>query len=40
MAQDADGNAKPVGEEELKSLSAFQDFVDSLDLEDFGKGES
>ena len=40
VAQDADGRTTPVGEEELKSLSAFQDFVDSLDLEDFGKGES
>jgi hypothetical protein len=23
--------------EELKSMSAFTDFIDSLDLEDFGK---
>ena len=31
------GEVKPPDEEELKRLSAFQDFVDSLDLEDFGK---
>ena len=30
-------DVKPPDEEELKRLSAFQDFVDSLDLEDFGK---
>lgn len=28
---------QPVGEEELKGLSAYQDFVSSLDLEDLGK---
>ncbi len=31
---------KPLSEEELKRLSAFQDFVDGLDLEDFGKSGS
>ena len=30
--------SKPLSEEELKRLSAFKDFVDGLDLEDFGKG--
>ena len=30
---------RPVNEEELKRLSAFRDFVDGLDLEDFGKGQ-
>ena len=29
----------PVNEEELKSLSAFTDFIDTLDLEDLGKDE-
>ena len=28
---------RPLREEELKSLSAFQDFVDTLNLEDLGK---
>ena len=28
---------RPMRDEELKSLSAFQDFVDTLDLEDLGK---
>ena len=30
--------ARPPTEEELKSLSAFSDFIDSLDLEDLGEG--
>ena len=30
-------NPKEVKPEELKSMSAFTDFIDSLDLEDFGK---
>lgn len=30
---------RPLREEELKSLSAFKDFVDTLDLEDLGPGE-
>ena len=34
-----DGEARPLGEEELKSLSAFSDFIDTLNLEDLGKGE-
>lgn len=29
----------PVDEEELKSLSAFTDFIDTLDLEDLGKDD-
>ena len=32
-------DARPLREEELKSLSAFQDFIDTLDLEDLGQGE-
>ena len=32
--------ARPLGEEELKSMSAFQDFIDTLDLEDIGEGKS
>ena len=31
--------AEPVREEELKSLSAFTDFISTLDLDDLGKGE-
>ena len=31
--------ARPLREEELKSLSAFQEFVDTLNLEDLGKAE-
>ena len=34
------GNRPPVREEELQSLSAFQDFIGSLDLEDLGKEEN
>ncbi|MCY4651878.1 MAG: bifunctional nuclease family protein [Dehalococcoidia bacterium] len=30
--------ARPPTEEELRSLSAFSDFIDSLDLEDLGEG--
>ena len=33
---DADQPSK-VNEEELRRLSAFTDFIDTLDLEDFGK---
>ncbi len=32
-------NKNEVSEEELKNLSAFRDFINSLDLEDFGKGK-
>jgi hypothetical protein len=28
-----------VGEDELKRLSAFTDFIDTLNLEDLGSGE-
>ena len=31
---------KKVSDDELKRLSAFSDFIDSLDLEDFGKNKS
>ena len=37
---DGEGGTKPVDEEELKRLSGFRDFVDTLDLEDFGKRSS
>jgi len=39
--EDAPGSEKPpeVKEEELRRMSAFTDFIDSLDLEDFGKGK-
>ena len=30
----------PVDEEELRRMSAFTDFIDTLDLEDFGKGQA
>ena len=33
-----DGKPKPLREEELKSLSAFTDFVSTLDLDDLGDG--
>ncbi len=33
-----DDEARPPTEEELRSLSAFSDFIDSLDLEDLGEG--
>lgn len=36
---DSPEGPRPLREEELKSLSAFQDFIDTLDLEDLGKGE-
>ena len=37
--EDASGSETPpeVKEEELRRMSAFTDFIDSLDLEDFGK---
>jgi bifunctional DNase/RNase len=31
---------KPMDEEEMKKLSAFKEFIDSLDLGDFDKGKS
>jgi bifunctional DNase/RNase len=36
--ESADG--KPVSEEEMKKMSAFYDFINSLDLEDFDKRKS
>ena len=33
----AGGKREEVGEEELRRMSAFTDFIDTLDLEDFGK---
>ena len=33
------GEPAEVNEEELRRMSAFTDFIDSLDLEDFGKGQ-
>ena len=42
IASEAAGEerSEPLNEEELKRLSAFKDFVDTLDLEGFGTGES
>lgn len=37
ISSEEDENRPPT-EEELKSLSAFSDFIDSLDLEDLGEG--
>jgi len=34
---DKEGASAPVAEEELESLSAYTDFIDSLDLDDLGK---
>ena len=38
ISEEDDENRAPT-EEELKSLSAFSDFIDSLDLEDLGEGD-
>jgi bifunctional DNase/RNase len=35
-----EGKGKKVSEEEMKRLSAFRDFIDNLDLDDFGKHKS
>ena len=35
-----DSQGEKVSEEELKKMSAFRDFLDTLDLEDFGKRKS
>jgi hypothetical protein len=35
-----EGRGKKTSEEELKRLSAFSDFIDGLDLEDFDKNKS
>ncbi len=35
-----EGKGKKVSDEELKRLSAFSDFIDGLDLEDFDKNKS
>ena len=39
MVQDSSGERKPVTEDELRKLSAFKDFINSLDLDDLGKSE-
>ncbi len=39
-AGEADSSAKKISDEELKRLSAFRDFVDNLDMEDFDKRKS
>ncbi len=36
----SEGRGKKTSEEELKRLSAFSDFIDGLDLEDFDKNKS
>jgi len=33
------GEGKKVSDEDMKRLSAFTDFIDTLDMEDFGKGK-
>jgi len=37
---EGEGKGKKISDEELKRLSAFSDFIDSLDLEDFDKNKS
>ena len=36
----SEGKGKKVSEEEMKRLSAFRDFINNLDLDDFGKHNS
>jgi bifunctional DNase/RNase len=36
---DGDGEQRPVREEELRSLSAFTDFIETLNLDDLGREE-
>ena len=38
-AGDRDAKQRPLGDEELKSLSAFSDFFKTLDLEGIGREE-
>ena len=40
VADRAGNRTRPVGEDELKGLSAYQDFIGSLDLENLGQQES
>jgi len=35
-----EGKGKEISEEELKKMSAFYDFINTLDLDDFDKGKS
>lgn len=37
---DSEGKGKKVSEEEMNRLSAFRDFVNNLDMDDFGKHKS
>ena len=37
---EVEGKGKKISDEELKRLSAFSDFIDSLDMEDFDKHKS
>lgn len=39
LEEDETGGQRPLREEELKSLSAFQDFIGTLDLEDLGQSD-
>mgnify|MGYP006177827129 CR=1 FL=1 len=39
IEEDETGGQRPLREEELKSLSAFQDFIGTLDLEDLGQSD-
>jgi bifunctional DNase/RNase len=40
VADRAGNHTRPVGEDELKGLSAYQDFIGSLDLENLGQQDS
>ncbi|HEX79239.1 MAG TPA: bifunctional nuclease family protein [Dehalococcoidia bacterium] len=40
IARSSEGKGKKVSEEEITRLSAFRDFIDNLDLDDFGKHKS
>ena len=38
--EDQPDMGRPISDEELKKMSAFHDFIDTLDLEDFDKRKS
>lgn len=40
IERSSEGTGKKVSEEEITRLSAFRDFIDNLDLDDFGKHKS
>ena len=37
MPGDGDDDARPVSKEELKSMSAFTEFIETLNLDDLGR---